>query len=76
MAADDAGLLADQVARIGAGPVAIAVLDGSVKLMRCRNLVSRWVSHPGKYFGGLVKPANKSLQGLTASGPCLASQRG
>lgn len=43
--ADDAGLFADQIARIGAGPVAVAVLDGSVELVRRRKVVRVLVTH-------------------------------
>lgn len=44
-AADDAGLLADQVAGIGTGPVAVAVLDGGVEFMRHREIVRMLVAH-------------------------------
>ena len=44
-AADDAGLFANQVARIGAGPVAVAVLDGGVKLVRRCKVVRVLVAH-------------------------------
>ena len=44
-AADDAGFFADQVARIGAGPVAVAVLDGGVELVRRRKVVRVLVAH-------------------------------
>ena len=44
-AADDAGFLANQVARIGAWPVAAAVLDGGVELVRGRKVVRVLVAH-------------------------------
>ena len=44
-AADDAGLFANQVARIGAGPVAVSVLAGGVKFVRCRKVVRVLVAH-------------------------------
>lgn len=43
--ADDAGLFANQVARIGAGPVAFAVLDGGVKFVRRRKVVRVQLAH-------------------------------
>ena len=44
-AADDAGFFANQVARIGAGPVAVAVLDGGVEFVRRRKVVRVLVAH-------------------------------
>ena len=44
-AADDAGLFADEVARIGAEPVAVALMDGGVKFVRRRKVVRVLVAH-------------------------------
>ncbi len=70
-AADDAGFFADEVARIGAEPVAVALMDGGVKFVRRRKVVRVLVAHKVQRH-----LRQRALEVLQAGGTAITLQIG